>query len=272
MFKKKLEKEPVSNGMAPLNNADEELFEALGKSKKAKKRKVIRRVLILVILLAVVLIVGVGILQRKVRSQFASSGAEVLSAQAERGTVSTVVSGSGVLVNVDTEVISVPSGVEITKVLVEFGDSVQEGDLLAVADMATVRTAMSQLQTEIEDLDDRITAAEGDTVSSYLSAGVPGRVKALHAGVDTPVEDAMVEYGSLAEISLDGFMAVDLETDALTEGEKVTVILSGGTEEEGTVESVVGTKATVLVTDNGPESDEEVTVVSEEGSLFRHRQ
>ena len=167
-------------------NRDDALFEALDKTKKAKKRRIIRRIVIIALVLVVVSIAGVSILQRQVRKQFASSSDEVLSAQAERGTISTVVSGSGMLTNVDTETVCVPSGVEVTEILVEYGDAVQEGDLLATVDMASVRTAMSELQAEIEDLDDQITDADGDTVSSYISAGVPGRVKILYAEKDMP--------------------------------------------------------------------------------------
>ena len=265
MFGKSKKKETGAPTAVP-PNGDDALFEALGKSRKARKRKIIRTVLIIVAVLAVGLIVGVSILQRQVRKQFASSSQEVLSAAAERGTISTVVSGSGTLTNVDTETVSVPSGVEVTETLVEFGDTVQEGDLLATVDMASVRTAMSDLQGEIEDLDDQIADADGDTVSSYVSAGVPGRVKAIYAEKGELVEDVMVEHGGLAEISLDGYMAVDIETNALSEGDAVTVVLSDGEELEGTVEKTVGGTATVLVTDNGPENGEAVTVKSESGA------
>ena len=268
MFRKKQTQTaaPASNGMAELDVKGDELFEALNQSKKAKKRKRIRTVIIILAVLAVVLIAGVSVLRRQVREQFVRSDEEVLSAQAERGTISTVVSGSGVLLNVDTETISVPDGVEVTEILVEYGDSVEEGDLLAVADMASVRTAMSELQSEIEDLDDEITGAEGDSVSSYVSAGVPGRVKILYGEKGMLVEDAMVDHGGLAVISLDGYMAVDLETETLNEGDTVTVTLSDGEETDGTVESVVGDTATILITDDGPEYDEEVTVTAEDGT------
>ena len=247
-------------------NGDDALFEALGKSRKAKKRKILRTVLIIAVVLVAALTAGVSILQRQVRKQFASSSQEVLRAAAERGTISTVVSGSGTLTNVDTETVSVPSGVEVTETLVEFGDTVKEGDLLATVDMAGVRTAMSNLQGETENLDDQIADADGDTVSSYVSAGVPGRVKAIYAEKGKLVEDVMVEHGGLAEISLDGCMAADIETDALSEGDRVTVVLSDGEETEGTVEKTVGGTATVLVTDNGPENGEAVTVKSESGA------
>ena len=73
------------------------------------------------------------------------------------------------------------------------GDTVEKGDLLAVVDMATVRTAMSTLQEEIDDLDDEISSVKGDTVSSYVTSGVPGRVKIIYGEADMLVEDAMVD-------------------------------------------------------------------------------
>ena len=267
MFKKQAkQRNETSNTMPPLQSRDDALFETLNRNKKAKKRKLIRTVVTIVVVLAVILVAAVVILRRQVREQFGGEAQEVLNEQAERGTISTVVSGSGMLLNVDTETISVPAGVEVTDILVSYGDAVAEGDLLAVVDMATVRTAMSELQEEIENLDDQITDAEGDTVSSYVTSGVPGRVKIIYGEADMLVEDAMVDHGGLAVISLDGYMAVQIETDALKEGESVTVILSDGEEEEGTVKSVVGKIATILVTDNGPEYDEEVTVKTEDGA------
>ena len=279
MFKKKQEKNPVQakdNGMTELRAREDAVFEALNQSRKAKRRKLIRTIIILVTVLAVVLVAGVGILRRRVREQFGGSGEEVLSAQAQRGTISTVVSGSGMLLNVDTEVVSVPSGVEVTEILVEFGDTVEAGDLLAVADMATVRSAMSTLQEEIDDLDEEIADAEGDTVSSYVKAGVKGRVKIIYGEAGMLVEDAMVDHGGLAVLSLDGYMAVDVETEALHEGDSVTVVLSDGEEKAGTVEKTVGKTATVLVPDNGPEYGEEVTIRTDSGdtvgsgSLYIH--
>lgn len=268
MSKKRNEAEASGNGMEELKPRDEALFEALGKSKKKKKRKIIRTVLIIVLVLAIVLVAGVTVLQRQVREQFASSAAEVLSYEATTGTISTVVSGSGTLVNVDTETVSVPSGVELTEILVKYGDTVAEGDLLATVDMASVRTAMSTLQSQIEELDEQISDAEGDKVSSYIKAGVSGRVKRILVTKGDDVATSMVENGALAVLSLDGYMAVDIETDALTVGDSVTVLRADGTELTGTVESAGAGKATVLVTDNGPEYDEEVTVQSADGETL----
>lgn len=244
---------------------DEALFDALSKSKKQRKRKTIRTVVLAAVIVIVILTAAVLVLRRRVREQFAFSDTEVISAAAERGTISTVVSGSGTLENVDTETVSLPEGVEATEILVAFGDTVAQGDLLATVDMATVRTAMSQLQEEIDQLDDEITAAEGDRVSSYISAGVAGRVKAIYAQEGTAVADTMTEHGALAVLSLDGYMAVDISGADLEEGETVTILRQDDTTLEGIVESVVGETATILLTDDGPALDETVTVQTESG-------
>lgn len=253
-------------GMEALNPKDEALFEALGKSKKKKKRKIIYTITSVVLVAAIVLAAGVSMLQRRVQEQFASSAGEVLGYEAATGTISTVVSGSGTLQNVDTETVTVPSGVDVTEILVGFGDAVTEGDLLATVDMATVRTAMSELQTQMEDLDDQISDAEGDQVNSYIQAGVSGRVKVIYAEKNMDVANTMVEYGALAVISLDGCMALDVQTDALSVGDSVSVVRAEGEEVTGTVDSAAGGKATILVSDNGPVFDEEVTVKTEDGT------
>ena len=250
----------------PVAGRDDALFEALGKSNKQKRKRIIRTIVIIVLLLAVVLVSATFILQRRVKEKFASHDLDVLSYNVTTGTISTIVSGSGTIQNVDTETVSIPTGVELTEILVDYGDAVETGKLIAIADMGTVRTALSELQESIDDLDDQISDAEGDKVSAYVKAGVTGRVKILYAEKNTHVADAMVEHGALAVLSLDGYMAADLETDQLSSGDAVTVILSDGSEIGGTVERTIGSKATILVTDNGPAYDEEVTILAEDGS------
>ena len=257
-------KKPKSSD-APNVQRDDALFETLGKNKKRKRRRIIITVAAIVLVLAVIAVVGVSFLQRRVREQFASSQGEVLSYEASTGSISTVVSGSGSLTDVDLESITVPAGVEITEVKVKRNQAVATGDILATVDTASVISAMADLQVQIEELDGQISDAEDDSASTTIYAGVTGRVKAVFGEEDADVADVMYEHGALALISLDGYMAVDIETDALAVGDSVTVKLSDDDEVTGTVETVAGGKAVVLVTDNGPAYDEAVTVFSSEG-------
>ena len=248
------------------NQRGEELFDALNASKKKRKRKVLRTVLIIIALIAAALVTTVMVLRKRVEERFAAAAAEVQSYTVATGTINTIVSGSGTLTEVDLEERVLPAGVEVSEVLVEAGDLVEKGDLLAKVDMATVMTALSDLQEQLDDLDDDIASAKGDTVSGYISAGVSGRVKRIFAEVGMDVSSCMAEFGALAHISLDGYMAVDLETEALEKGAAVNVVRSDGTSLAGKVDSAAGGFATVLVTDNGPQYDEEVTVLAEDGS------
>lgn len=252
--------------MSNQNERDDALFEALGQSKKKHRRRIIRTVVITLAAVVILGVAGIAYLSNRVRERFAAAAAEVLTYEASTGTISTVVSGSGTLSNVDTESVTVPAGVEITEVLVSRNDTVAAGDVLAAVDMASVRSAMAQLQTQIDELDEQISDAEDDRVSSQLRAGVSGRVKLICAEKGTDVVAAMVEHGALAVLSLDGFMALELETDALAMDDAVTVIREDGTEVKGRVESVSAGIATVLVTDNGPRYGEEVTVRLEDGT------
>lgn len=265
-----MSKQETSNentgGMEPMQNRDDALFEALGRSKKRKRRKILITVLSVVLVLAIVVAVGTAVLRQQVRQRFARSDDEVITHTVTTGTISTLVSGTGVLSNVDAETVSIPDGVELTEILVDNGDTVEENQLLAIADPATVRSALSALQDEIDDLDDAISDAEGDTASTRVSAGVPGRVKAIYGSEGDRVSDVMVEYGALAVISLDGFMALDLETDTLAEGDTVTVLRPDDTTLSGTVETVIDGVATILLTDDGPENGETVTILSDVGT------
>ncbi|MBQ3074870.1 MAG: HlyD family efflux transporter periplasmic adaptor subunit [Clostridia bacterium] len=245
---------------------DDALFEALGQSKKRKKRRILITVTAIVLTLSVVAAVGIVFLQKQVRERFASSSGEVLSYEAATGTIRTVVSGSGTLSDVDLTTVSVPEGVEITEVLVKSNQALQKGDVLARADMASVISTMADLQEEIDALDKQISNAENDKADQSITAGVSGRIKAIFATADASVPEIMNTNGALALISLDGYMAVDLENDTLTAGNSVTVKRADGETVSGTVEEVTQGKATVLVSDNGPEYGEAVTVLSNDGA------
>ena len=238
----------------------EELFDKLSKDKKRRRNKIIRTVVIIIVLIAAALTATVMTLRKNVEKRFAAAAAEVQEYAVQSGTIHTIVAGSGILTEDDVETIDVPAGVEITELISEAGDTVTKGDLIATVDMATVMTALSSLQNQLDELDKSITDAKGEELSSYIRAGVSGRVKRIFVEKGDDVSLCMANHGALAVISLDGYMAVDLQTDKLTKGGSVTVTRADGSTVTGTVESAAGGRATVLVTDNGPKFDEEVTV------------
>lgn len=250
---------------SPAAGRDDALFEALGKNKKRRKRKILLTVVSAVLVLAIVAVLTVGSLRQQVQDKFGTDSGEVLSYQVTTGSISTLVSGTGNLTDVDLEAVTVPEGVEITDVPLEVNQTVAKGDILARVDMASVARAMAELQVQLQELDAQIREAAKDTADTAVTAGIGGRVKAIFAGKDDNVADVMCAHGALAILSLDGYLSVTVETDALAAGDHVTVRLAGGKEISGTVETAALGTATVLVTDNGPEYGQDVTVLTTDG-------
>ena len=123
--------------------------------------------------------------------------------------------------------------------------------MIVVAEGASPATEIARVIKEATDMDPRVTV-----LGHIQRGGVP-------TGRDRVNATKM------------GYMAVELETEALAKDQKVTVRRADGAELEGTVESSLGGKAVVLVTDNGPQFDEEVTISLEgtqvgKGKLYIH--
>lgn len=246
----------------------EALFDKLSQEKKQRGRKRLRRVIIIVAVIFAALVMVVSHLRKNVDARFAATQKDVQSYTVAPGTIHTLVSGSGVLEQVDEEDVTVPAGVEVDEVIAEAGDTVAKGDLLAKVDMASVVDTLSSTQDQIKTLDKKINSAKSDTASTSVTTSVGGRVKKIYAQVGDNVVSSVTENGALALLSVDGYMAVDFESDSCARGDAVTVTLSDGTAVEGTVESATLGTVTVLVTDNGPALDEQVTVADAAGKTL----
>ncbi len=90
----------------------------------------------------------------------------------------------------------------------------------------------------------------------------------LYAEAGSDVSTVMYEHGALALVSLDGYLAVDIQTEALSSGETVTVTDAAGTAYTGTVKTVLDGTATVLVSDENAAYDASVTVAGSEGTTL----
>lgn len=254
--------------MEEQQKSGEELFDKLSQEKKQRRRKRLRRVIIIVAVIFAALVMVVSHLRKNVDARFAATQKDVQSYTVAPGTIHTLVSGSGVLEQVDEEEVTVPAGVEVDEVIAEAGDAVAKGDLLAKVDMASVVDTLSDTQDQIKALDKKINSAKSDTASTSVTTSVGGRVKKIYAQVGDNVVSSVTENGALALLSVDGYMAVDFESDGCARGDAVTVTLSDGTAVKGTVESATLGTVTVLVSDNGPAMDEEVTITDAAGKTL----
>lgn len=248
------------------NERDDILFAQIKKAKRRKRRRVIITVVLLLLLIIAGVAGAVIYLRARVRTQFAAATAEVKSAQAVTGRISSDVSGSGSLSYMDFQDAAIPAAVTVEELLISPGETLSAGDVIARVDLSSVMTAMADTQSALEDLDDQISDAKSDAVSSQISASVPGRVKCVYAQQGDGVMDVMMEHGALAILSLDGLMTVTIEAD-LEAGSAVTV-QTGETSYAGTVESSISGKTVVNLTDNGPLYGAEATVLDDSGNVL----
>lgn len=235
---------------------------------KLSPKQIKKIVIIAVVILAV--IAGVILyLQHRVKQQFGSTDElSVLSAEVSTGSISTSVYGSGMLYDEDVEQIDIPSGVDVEKISVSRGEQVEEGQLLATVNMNTVVAAMADLNDQISALDTSIANAKSETVSSTISSSVSGRVKKIFAQVGDDVASTVYDNGALMLVSLDGYMAVDIDSATLNEGDSVIVETEAGTDYTGTVETILDGMATIILTDNGPAYGENVKVLDADGKTL----
>lgn len=263
-----MDEKNVTSAPEQAGDRDQALFASIQREKQRKKRRRIIVTVSIVTVLALAIFFGVRAAKKKVSEAVGSRTAPTVSeATVTTGSISTTVSGSGMLTDADTQQIVLPKGVKLEKILVKAGETVKKGDALATVELSSVMGAMSNVQAELNKLDEQLRAATGETVQPYISTGVNGRVKIVYAQKDDDVSACMMEHGALAVLSLDGYMAADIDAGSLAAGDKVSVIVGEKTY-PGTVDKLQSGRATVLITDNGPAVDAKASVQDADGNAL----
>ncbi len=228
-----------------------------------------RKKLMVIIPVAVVCVAGagtVGYFKVAHTKPVQNVTVQAQSAEAKKGNLSKTIVGTGNLELAEAEDQDAPSGLEISEVMVESGDEVKEGDVLAVVDESSILEAMEQVQEEISQLDESIQEYQDSDEENVIESSVSGRVKKINVSAGSDVSDTMVSDGALMVLSLDGKMAVSLSgVSGVSAGDSVTVTLSSGTQVTGTVDSVSGKDCVVTLTDNGTTYGDTVTVTDSSG-------
>ncbi len=231
----------------------------------AKLRKII-----IIAVIAIAVLTGLALwLRARVTSRFGKQNeTEISSAEVTRGSISTSVYGSGRLSDDDVETVKIPSGVELTEIPVSAGDKVKAGDVLASVDLGTVLSAMNTVNTSISAIDTKLASAASTSTTGYISTSVAGRVMKIYAASGDNVAALMYKHGALALLSLDGYMAVDIDAAGLTQGDTLSAVTASGTALTATVSDVTDSSATVLVSDAACAYGESVTVYDADGGTL----
>ena len=233
-------------------------------NKSSKKQQT----LITVVALALICIAAAGIVGSVGKKSEKVQGKSALQeTKAKTSDISNTIVGTGNLELDDSDKITIPSDIEIKEVLVESGDSVSKGDVLATVESASVVSAIEELQDEIDEIDEEIRDNSDETVTETIKAKVAGRVKKIYVQKGDDAGNSITENGALMLLSLDGKMAVSLDgVSDVSKEEEVTVTLSDGTTKAGTIESVSGNSCVVTLTDNGVVMGDTVTVTKSDGT------
>ena len=193
---------------------------------------------------------------------------ELLTAKVTRGSLTEMLLSGGSLQESEAESIALAGDVRISDWLVEEGDFVEEGTLLAALDANSVLSAITKVQAQMSSLDKALEKARSDQTGSVLTAPVAGRVKAVFAAPGDSVVDTVYEHGALLLLSADGRMSVTVEAGSLSAGETVTVLTSDGTRLPGTVWEVLDGMADITVPDENAGYQDSITVLADDGSVL----
>lgn len=235
---------------------------------KAKKKN-IKRIISLVCAVVIVIVLAAMPLIAKQDPQEDGPQASILSGTVSMGEIHNELIGGGTLAEEDAVTVSVPAEVKLKKFLVSNGDAVTEGTPIAAVDRVTVMKAISQVQETLEYLSEEIEDAGDISTTETVTALAGGTVKILYAQQGDSVRDVMLEHGSLAVLSLDGLMAVDLEVECdLKTGTAVDVTLADGTVVTGKIAKNLAGEMTVTVEDKNYTVGDGVQVTAEDGTVI----
>ena len=141
------------------------------KFNRAGKKKSFWITAVIITVLIIAMVVGLIVRAKGKSSQAAEM--TVQSATAEKGSISTTVAGTGTLGNGTTTDVVVPTGIKVKEVLVESGDTVEEGQTLATLDEASIAGELLEVKESKasvqEQIDSLSSEAEDSGTTEYLA-------------------------------------------------------------------------------------------------------
>ena len=223
------------------------------KSSKRKKRWWL-------LILPLLLIIGaVGFWLAKGRPGLSLSGAgnkqEALpTAEVVTGSIEVITEGSGSVEAATVNNISLKYGGKFSSILVEEGDQVSEGQILAEYDPDSLDTVIETKEDELDELNSNISSQSRAGFSSITSP-VSGRIKKIYAEEDDDVSDVTERYGGVAEISADGKLKVEFTLvsgsgTSIHPGDEVRVEVDRHMQ-KGTIARVDDRNLCVTISDDG---------------------
>ena len=154
-----------------------------------KKKSTAKVVIIVVVVIILCFVGGVYLLWKKAQN-LASQMSLPTSAEVTRGDISKTVDGSGSLTVADKIEIKVPSELTVSEKLVEAGDSVSRGDVIATIDKTSVVSTIVSLQSDLDSVKESLKNATKDKLTSFQIE----ELQARQANIEARLTLMMIYY------------------------------------------------------------------------------
>ena len=191
----------------------------------------------------------------------------VQSAEAKTGTISTTVEGTGSVSNGAATDVMVPTGIKVKEVLVESGDTVEEGQVLATLDEASIASELLEVKENIESVEDEIddlsSDAQTEGTTEYLQAKVlNGELTELQEAETTLT--GLLETQTITATCAGTVSSVNVEAD--TEITKSSGSSSSGSSSSGSSSSAAATGMSTAGSSTSESSDSSETTTSSDST------
>ena len=191
----------------------------------------------------------------------------VQSAEAKTGTISTTVEGTGSVSNGAATDVVVPTGIKVKEVLVESGDTVEEGQVLATLDEASIASELLEVKENIESVEDEIddlsSDAQTEGTTEYLQAKVlNGELTELQEAETTLT--GLLETQTITATCAGTVSSVNVEAD--TEITKSSGSSSSGSSSSGSSSSAAATGMSTAGSSTSGSSDSSETTTSSDST------
>ena len=191
----------------------------------------------------------------------------VQSAEAKTGTISTTVEGTGSVSNGAATDVVVPTGIKVKEVLVESGDTVEEGQVLATLDEASIASELLEVKENIESVEDEIddlsSDAQTEGTTEYLQAKVlNGELTELQEAETTLT--GLLETQTITATCAGTVSSVNVEAD--TEITKSSGSSSSGSSSSGSSSSAAATGMSTGSTSSSGSADSSETTTSSDST------
>lgn len=216
----------------------------------SKKKKSKKRIVILIIVLVIAALAVFGYLRmRASQAEMEKTVYDIVDVT--KGTIEVKVKGAGTVEPLSDETVYASAAGTVTDVLFENGDTVSEGDVIAVLDSDSLESEKTSIEQQIDDIDTSILTVRSTSGSKNVVSPVEGVVKAVYAKEGDTVDAVVERDGALALVCPDELMKMQVSyNNAVVPGDAVTVTV-GTQSVNGVVVSVLSGKATVQFEDIG---------------------